>query len=227
MDAIEWFLKIPLENHNRTFIVESTSGKELTFGELHQEACSIGAEFLSEGFQKGDRVAFILNNSLDHVKLYFACLYTGLVVVPINPILSSSEVEYVLQSSRAKALIVSPRTSDLVDFKRFNQNLEIINIIDDSHSDYLPEKGILWNLATFHRSDSFTPFYDMNGEEELIIVYTSGTTAKPKGVIHKIANLVDNEREFGQQMGIGENNRFYNCYPMSSLLSYHNLLLLP
>ena len=89
MDAIEWLLRIPLENHNRTFIVESTSGKELTFGELHQEACSIGAEFLSEGFQKGDRVAFILNNSLDHVKLYFACLYTGLVVVPINPILSS------------------------------------------------------------------------------------------------------------------------------------------
>ena len=225
MDAIEWLLKIPAENHDRPFIMESTSGNQLTFGEVHQEACVVGAKFLSEGFQKGDRVAVLLNNSLDYVKLYFGCLYTGLVVVPINPILSAPEVEYVLHHSRSKALIVSSTTVGQLDVKLLNQAFEIINI--DDAPGCLSERGVLWNFETFHRSSDFTPFHKMNGEDELIIVYTSGTTAKPKGVVHKIASIIDNERAFGQQMGIGKSNRFYNCYPMGSLLSYHNLLLLP
>ena len=91
MENVIKFLKdIPKKNANRIFLIDSFSGNTLTFNDLHIISCKIGNYLLSKGYMKGDRIAILMDNSTALVKLYFGCLYTGIVVVPINPDFSQS-----------------------------------------------------------------------------------------------------------------------------------------
>lgn len=220
MDAIERLKNIPGRNVNRTFLVDSVSGEELKFAQLHRDACKIGAYFHSKGYKKGDRVAFLLNNSFSFAKLYFGCLYSGMVVVPINPILSSLEIDFIIHHSKAGLVVVSDDTKDKINAAAAKKtNIEVL-------AEKSPLENHL-NLSGLKEDKKFRPFLNMSKQDDLIIVYTSGTTAEPKGVVHRIADLVDNGYLFGASLGIGPNNRFYNILPMTYLGGYYNLFLLP
>jgi len=71
------------------------------------------------------------------------------------------------------------------------------------------------------------PFDQATPEDTIAIVFTSGTTGRPTGVVHRIADLVNNSRLFNHRLGIGPDNRFYNVLAMAYLGGYYNLLLLP
>ena len=67
----------------------------------------------------------------------------------------------------------------------------------------------------------------VHDSNEMVIIYTSGTTSRPKGVIHSFSNIVGNAIVFGKLHGLNERNRFLNCLPLTYLGGYYNLLILP
>lgn len=225
LPAIEWLKEIPRRNADRMFLVDGISGETLTFDQFFRSACAIGADLrATKGLQKGGRVAIILQNSRAFAKLYLGCLYAGLVVVPINPILSVSEKAYIIEHSRAGCLVVSPETkSHIAGLPESLKNILTLTIQDTADK---AGEGI-WDVSRLTLPPDFSPLADATESDDLVIAYTSGTTASPKGVVHRIANMVDNARCFGREVGIGPENRFYNNFAMTYMAGYYNLLLLP
>lgn len=227
MNAVEWMLAIPQRNSQREFLVDTITGKRLTFARLHERAIAIAARFQELGYSKGDRIAFLLHNSADLAALYFGCLYGGLVAVPINPALTRDDVVYILQHSGAKLIFISEETKSLVDSALIGAMG--IALIDDGrvkHDETIASDSV-WKIDALPPKPEFVPFQSAAADDIMCIVYTSGTTARPSGVAHRAASMIDNARTFNERLGVGPKNRFYGVLAMTYLGGYYNLLMLP
>lgn len=226
-DVIDWLINIPKKNSERVFIIDDICDETLTFGQLNKVACVVGNSLKELGLKKGDRIAILMENSLSLVKIYFGCLYSGLVVVPINPILTKNEIGYIIEHSNAKVIIVSSDTKKLINANLLARKKKLVLSIFNETNPIYQNNDIVWNLNELKFNPYFKPFQGVSSNDDIAIVYTSGTTSKPKAVVHRIRDVVDNARVFGKIMGINSHNRFYNILALTYLGGYYNLLLLP
>lgn len=225
MNAIEWLKHIFHENSDREFLRDIVNKQSLTFEQLRCSGRAVAADLAKRGLNKGDRIVLFLNNSATYARLYFGCLFSGVVTVPINPVLGESEINYLVKHSKGKLLVVDPQTASKIDTSTIKgAGLEILGI----HGEYSHEERIKpWDVENLTDNPSFEPFAAVTPEDTMTLVFTSGTTATPKGVVHSISDLVDNARHFNARLGIGPENRFYGILAMSYLGGYYNLLILP
>jgi len=160
----------------------------LTYGELDRRVNQASNALLALGIGKGDHVALLMMNSIEYTELYFACGRIGAVAVPINLRLAPREMAYVLANSESRLLVgdgdlllaalqsgLSPQGSSLE---------KIVRVGDGP--DMLPSYGDLRDAA----SDA-PPGIEVGEDDPWVLVYTSGTTGKPKGALrsHK-SNLM-------------------------------------
>jgi len=143
---------------------------------LDQSTEDLAHWLLSDGLEPGDRVAIHWSNSLEVVKLYFACFKSGLIAVPVNNRMKAPEVAYVLRHSKAKLCFSQPELAPLSEEMRSEcPDLRSIHttlpLLDSMESDIA-------------RLPSISP------EQVAAILYTSGTTARPKGVMHTHVSLI-------------------------------------
>jgi len=224
-DAISILRDVADNNKNKIFLVNAADKQEFTYGQIMQDACKMAVALEDLGVKQGDKIAISLNNSVDFAKLYFACLVSGIVVVPINPILTASEKEIILANSQAKLFVVSSETSEGINLKKLNTQLKLTSLNCDSENipvEDVPEFS--WKNAD---TDGFKPYKGVSGDDIVAIIYTAGTTSTPKGVVQTYNSMLINGWVYGEIMGIGPENRFYNLLPMTYLGGYYNLLLLP
>ena len=228
MTVIDLLLEIARRNREREFLVDTVSGQMLTFGGLHEAAIRVGADLRRRGLRRGDRIAILLHNSAEFAKLYFGCLYAGLVAVPVNPVLVRKELEHIVGHSGARLLVVSPETILQIDRDAMSEaGLETLVLLDKRTSNRVPTGIETWDLDTLPDANGFTAFEGVSADDTMAIVYTSGTTAMPSGVVHRISNMVENARAYNSRLGIGPENRFYGILAMTNLPGYYNLLILP
>ena len=148
------------------------------------------ANYLKErGIGKGDKVCTMFQNSIELMYTYFSVLTLGAVVVPINFRFVASEVSYIINNSDAKAIVFAEPFKD------------VINQIEDQLTKV--EFPALLNEAGDGKSNPFGPCTLREATaiermapdmfDEAFIMYTSGTTGKPKGVILTHSNMVWNQ----------------------------------
>ena len=130
------------------------------------------------GVKKGERVAYIAPNTHSHLEAYYAVPQIGAILVPINYRLSADEFEYIINHSGAKVVCVHPDYFDSVDSIR--EKLPAVE-----HFVALEEKKNNWQEyeSLLENSDSGYEFVDIDEDDLITINYTSGTTARPKGVM--------------------------------------------
>ena len=142
----------------------------VSYEALDRSTDALARWFLREGLQPGDRVAIHWCNSVEVVKLYFACFKAGLIAVPVNNRLKAPEVAYVLAHSRARLCFSQPELALLGRGVRVG----------------CPELQHIYTglptLETQVLADVALP--DVKPDRVAAILYTSGTTARPKGVMH-------------------------------------------
>src|SRR5215216_135062 len=150
--------------------------RRYTYREFEERGNRLASRLREEGFQKGDRVAFLCPNIPPMLEAHFAVPLAGLVLVGINTRLSAGEVEYIVEHSKAKMVFVDHELEELLE--GVDESVEIVRIDDtgeegDPYEDYLSE-------------GSPEPVESvLEDEEETISVnYTSGTTGRPKGVMY-------------------------------------------
>src|SRR6266478_9799661 len=80
-------------------------GKYLSFRELHLRVKGIAATLMSHGFGVGDRLALLLPNGPDYIELVYACSMLGMIAVPLNTRLSTSEIDRVLEDARPHGIV--------------------------------------------------------------------------------------------------------------------------
>ena len=88
------------------FLISPETGRTLTFAGLRQEARAISARLRQAGLERGDKVAFLMDNGLFTVQLFLGTMYSGLVTVPLNVRAGVDQLAYTLDHSDAKVLFI-------------------------------------------------------------------------------------------------------------------------
>jgi long-chain acyl-CoA synthetase len=142
---------------------------------LDRSTDALARWLLQDGLKSGDRVAIHWCNSVEAVTLYFACFKSGLIAVPVNNRLKAPEIGYILKHSKAKLCFSQP---------------ELASVCEEARADCTDLQRIYTTLPALEAvvGESIS-LPEIRPDEVAGILYTSGTTAQPKGVTHTHRSL--------------------------------------
>ena len=161
-------------------------GEETSYLELHHRVNRTACWFQSKRIQKGDRVAVMLKNGPEFVELYLACARIGALFVPINTRSVTSEIDYFLTNSNPKIFIFSGEYAEEVNRIAQKDTPSILLSVIGNAPASLDAVDYRSEILAFTGK---TPASITSGEkgdpeaESQVIMYTSGTTGRPKGAV--------------------------------------------
>ncbi|HKX38571.1 MAG TPA: class I adenylate-forming enzyme family protein, partial [Burkholderiales bacterium] len=187
-----------LEKHARergTVEAVVTHSSRLSYAGLLRDAKGVAGYLQSIGIGRGDHVGILLGNDEKWLALFYGAALVGAVTVPVNTRFKAAEIEYGVKQSDCKLLFYVPRFMSQ-DFESATGSLGIPRV---DVSKGLPE-------------GSFTPA-SVSPEDTLLIQFTSGTTAYPKGVMLSHDMMLRDACAAGERVGIRPEDRYFNCRP--------------
>jgi acyl-CoA synthetase (AMP-forming)/AMP-acid ligase II len=152
-------------------------GKRYTYTMFSERVNKMSNVLRNLGVEKGDRVAMFQVNCPECLETYFATAKLGVIYVPLNFRAKSNELEYMLEHSEAKVLLLGNRYVDMVKELKPSLTKTKHFIALDEKTDEMPFYGDLISAAS---ADEI--FEDIADDDVTILMYTSGTTGRPKGV---------------------------------------------
>lgn len=184
-------------------------GKDITHGELFRIACRIGRHFESRGIRRNDRVALLSNNSIEHLIVYLASLAYGCTVCTIHVEMNAIYFEEILTAVNAGLILCEDDQPNLEkhagkvpgEWKRLGT--------------WVPGGGNGF-FADIADTDDTPGDWPVCGRfDDASIFYTSGTAAKPKGVVCTVAELYDNTLPIADGFGMTADDRMLDYRSMN------------
>ncbi|MBV8968804.1 MAG: AMP-binding protein [Verrucomicrobia bacterium] len=161
--------------------------RSLTFRRWNDRSCKLANALVRLGLQKGDRIAVLAYNCLEWMEIYAAVAKAGLVVVPVNFRLIGSEARYIVENSEAKAIIIQDDLLDRIETIRAERLIsgdKYIHFGGRTPPGYRSYEDLLAMGAWSE------PSIETGPNDPFALLYTSGTTGKPKGAIRTSGSLV-------------------------------------
>ena len=171
---------------------------DLSYEDVQTQAAALAAGLQQQGVDRGQRVAIVSQNSARMLVFLYGVTGWGRVAVPINFRLNKSEVQYIVDHSGAETTLVDP---------------ELMGSIGDLQNTRVVEIGTADESGLYNFDQTPTDWrWDENATAT--INYTSGTTARPKGVEITHRNLWINAAVFGWQTGVSDRDVYLHTLPM-------------
>ena len=185
----------------------------VTFGQLESRAEALAASLAGLGIEAGDRVAVVMPSWPEFVTSMFAVAKLGAVLVPLNPRLTGPDLQYTLRHSEAVAAITAETLGD-VDFLQLFEDL-LIQLPELQYLITVGEEDLWYDDRIFQFEDLLSAGggrdYEAGPiapEDDLFaILYTSGTTGKPKGVELTHANILGVAANTAEALGLRSDDR--------------------
>jgi carnitine-CoA ligase len=174
------------------------NGVRRTFAEMHERAERVAAGLAGVGVAKGDRVATILPNAIEHVDLIFACARLGAIHVPVNVFLKGDFLQYQLNDAAASIVVGDADGLAAVDAVRKE----------------LP--GLRFTFGAHHipTQPSSAPEVGLTAADTVAIMYTSGTTGMPKGCMIPHGYHTRSPIESNSLLEYGPGDVLYSALPL-------------
>ncbi len=174
--------------------------RQLTFRQLNERTNKLANGILKSGIKKGDKLAVLSNNCVEFMEIYVAAAKGGFIIVPLNFRLHPDDISYIINNSDAKWLFVESRFYKATE--RIWQRAKELGFEDVERVLIADQPAESWKYFEdiVEMGENTYPSTNVNPEDTWVILYTSGTTGKPKGVIRShrsyIAFFLINEAEF-------------------------------
>ena len=193
--------------HDRTStFVETPDGRCWSYAAMHEETGRIAACLYAQGARQGDRVAVQVEKSPHAVFVYLACLRGGYVYLPLNTAYPEPELAYFIGDARPSVLIGRPDDEPLLHALAERFAVASVLTLDASGTGTLAEAAAR-AAPTFDTVDS-------GGDDLAALLYTSGTTGKPKGAMLSHRNLASNAKTLHQAWSFGPNDVLLHALPL-------------
>lgn len=189
--------------------------EELSYREISRRV-SQTANFLASvlGVKRGQRVATIGYNHSDTVIIYFACWLIGAAIAPQNVTEDNNRIRFILRNSEAVVVLVRPeyldRAEEIIHGEEPVANIkEIIQVGGEPNSKYRH-----FHTEIARQPEVYLSAEPVTSEDEALLVYTSGTTGAPKGVVLTQYNLFVDAHAVASWHGLTANDRTMNVLPL-------------
>jgi fatty-acyl-CoA synthase len=167
-----------------------------TYEDLNLRARSAAATLHTLGLRRGDHVGILMGNDEKWLALFYGAALIGAVTVPVNTRFKTAEIDFCLKQADCKALFYVPTFLN-IDFRAMVRATGFKSAFDVTRS--LPE----WSVGDLTASP----------QDTLLIQFTSGTTAYPKGAMLTHDNMLRDAWAAGTRIGITAEDRYFNCRP--------------
>lgn len=195
-------------------------GKRLTYAEIDSMANDLAATLLDKGVERGDRIAVFMDNSIEAVISIFGVLKAGAAFTMINHTTKAEKLEYIMNNSKARVLLTQGSRAEIV--RNINcPHLQTV-IMAGSHSSDLP--CITYeDIINSGRSEAvISKCIDLDLAS---IMYTSGSTGSPKGVMLSHLNMVSAAHSITTYLENTEDDIIINVLPMSFDYGLYQILM--
>ena len=171
-DNLRGYFDFGLLHADKEFLIYDS--ERFLYKDVIAKAAQVGNALISEGIEKGDRVAICMQNNPEFIFAYMGITGIGAVCVPLNSWWVPDEVIYALEHSEAKLLFG--------DQKRL-QGLEKLKDVKKIITSYTPDDNFISFSEFIKDQSSEWPDIEISRDDQATIYYTSGSTGKPKGVL--------------------------------------------
>ena len=190
-------------------------GKRITYGEMDRLANAMANGLKEKGIGQGDKVVLFMPNVPEFVVAYFAVQRLKAVIVPINAKLTQNEISYILDHSDAKALIAHELLFEAV--KNLESDLLLIKTGKAAEG-----WGTFGDFITENGGKPLSS--DAKEDDPSTILYTSGTTGQPKGVLFSHRNILTVAQMICVEMEMKSESRLLHMMPLSHSAPLHLFL---
>jgi fatty-acyl-CoA synthase len=184
-----------------------TPTRRLSYGQLRESALRVARAMHAMGLRKGDHAAILMGNDEFWLTLFYGAALLGVVAVPVNTRFKAAELEFCLRQADCKAVFLAPKflTNDYAAMLR------------EVRAPMLEQRIVLgeasWRkFAAGDRGQRIA--LPVKPDDLLLIQFTSGTTAYPKGVMLTHDSMLRNAWAAGERIGIRAADRYFNCRPL-------------
>ena len=211
----EWVLSSFLDDRAEKLgdkIALSSHTGELSYGALRDRAQRLAGGLAGLGVQPGDRVATMLDPTIDHVACWFGTAWAGAVEVPVNTDYKGTFLEHILRESGASVLIVEDRWVDRLAPLDLPELRHVVVV--GSYPGATSSHGV--DLHALEALESGSPVAPVPRTEQDLtyILYTSGTTGPSKGVMHSGGSALWTAKVWVDMMQLTEDDVAYSMLPL-------------
>jgi long-chain acyl-CoA synthetase len=195
---------------DKTFLFSEADGRRFTYAEFNRAVDATARMLASHTTRKGDVVSLLMPNSAEYIIAYFACWKLGALAGPVNALLKEHEIEFVMNNSEAKVILVHSEFRERVENIRAELPHLKSMITFDNEADATKDFGYarLRRASSKSRQDACVP------SDDAIIIYTSGTTGKPKGCLLTHGNVIANAQQISEWLQFTANDRLLTIMPL-------------
>jgi long-chain acyl-CoA synthetase len=156
--------------------------RTVSYAELDRAARGVASSLRSRGIEPGEAVAILVPNLPEFTITYFGILYAGCTVVPLNVLLSAPEVTYHLEDSQSRLLFAHPLFGEAVRTGASDAGVPVVWVGGEGDD----------GVEAMASADPLSALYPTSPSDTAVILYTSGTTGRPKGAELTHSNLLIN-----------------------------------
>ena len=203
------------QHPNRVFIHFEDANEhryKKTYKQFQEEVNRLSNVFLNLGLQKGDHVVLHLPNNMEFLSAWFALANIGAIMVPTNILSTADEMKYIINHSEAIALITEVEHLD--KFNQVRAELPTIQHTIITRCDQEIEGVLKFNHLVENSSNDLEALPDITSDDVVAMLYTSGTTSKPKGVQVTNANYIYAGELLSKSINLNENDRPFIVLPL-------------
>ena len=188
---------------NKAYIVSVDDGRVLSYGQLHRLTAQIAALLARRGIRANDRIALLAGNSIEHLVCYLAVMAYGATICTIHVEMNRTHLARILPNLNPRLAVFDP-------------GLQLEDVLAESGTTCLPlgtiddTDGESFYRAVADSEPSGVPLAGVRPRDDACILFTSGTSARPKGVILTFRELLANVEPTANGIGLTADDRIYD-----------------